>query len=173
MTDECIILTENGIQKANSLHRVTPEEKFLVSELEKARDFSSNDVAENMKSAIETRQDQARSSMISPMVESFGSTVLLYAAPSSKDEATSCSLHVIDGINVVTALVPEEDVWQIEETKTCAREIQFQDGEQESVAIEDREDPIVSKTINVCETRTGETRLRRNAEKKSQRGARV
>ena len=24
MTDECIILTENGIQKAKSLHRVTP-----------------------------------------------------------------------------------------------------------------------------------------------------
>ena len=36
------------------------------------------------------------------------------------------------------------------------REIQFQDGEQESVAIVNREDPSVSKTINVCETRTGE-----------------
>ena len=31
MTVECIILTENGIQKAKSLHRVTPKEKFLVS----------------------------------------------------------------------------------------------------------------------------------------------
>ena len=38
----------------------------------------------------------------------------------------------------------------------AVREIQFQDGEQESVAIVDREDPSVSKTINVFETRTGE-----------------
>ena len=55
----------------------------------------------------------------------------------------------------MTALVPEKDVWQFEVTKTCKREIQFQDGEQESVAIVNREDPSVSKTINVCETRTG------------------
>ena len=32
----------------------------------------------------------------------------------------------------------------------------FQDGEQESVAIVNREDPSVSKTINVCEARMGE-----------------
>ena len=55
MTDECIILTENGVQKAKSLHRV------LISELEKARAFSWNDVAENLKSAIETHQDQGPS----------------------------------------------------------------------------------------------------------------
>ena len=36
MTDECIVLTENGIQKAKSLHRVTTKEKFLISELEEA-----------------------------------------------------------------------------------------------------------------------------------------
>ena len=58
MTDECIILTENGIQKAKSLHRVTPKEKFLISELEEAREFPWNDVAENLKSAIETSQDR-------------------------------------------------------------------------------------------------------------------
>ena len=58
MTDECTILTENGIQKAKSLHRVTTKEKFLISELEEAREFPWNDVAENLKSAIETRQDQ-------------------------------------------------------------------------------------------------------------------
>ena len=57
-TDECIVLTENGIQKARSLHRVTPKEKFLISDFEKAREFLWNDVAENLKSAIETRQDQ-------------------------------------------------------------------------------------------------------------------
>ena len=61
MTDECIILTENGAQKAKSLHRVTPKEKFLISELEKAREFLLNDVAENLKSAIETHQDQGPS----------------------------------------------------------------------------------------------------------------
>ena len=58
MTDECIILTENGIQKAKSSHRATPKEKFLISELENAREFPWNDVAENLKSAIETSQDQ-------------------------------------------------------------------------------------------------------------------
>ena len=61
MTDECIILSENGVQKAKSLHRVTPKEKLLISELEKAREFPWNDVAENSKSAIETRQDQGSS----------------------------------------------------------------------------------------------------------------
>ena len=55
MSDECIILTENGVLKAKSLHRVPTEEKFLISELEKAREFPWNDVAENLKSAIETR----------------------------------------------------------------------------------------------------------------------
>ena len=47
-------------------------------------------------------------------------------------------------------------MWQFEVTKTCAREIQFQYGEQESVAIVNREDPSVSKTINVYEARMGE-----------------
>ena len=65
------------------------------------------------------------------MMERLGSTVLLDPVPSSKDEMTTSSLHAIDGIDVVTTLVPKEDVWQFEVTKTCAREIQFQDGEQE------------------------------------------
>ena len=296
MTSVFILSTENGIQKARLLHRVTPKEKFLIRELEKARKFHWNDVAENLKSAIETSQDQDSSrhrrmcltikivmrigatagcsgcagsrshtgacqvrsrrtladakesessravgagvgsiakmtvelqqptavmqqepspssssrptapmqeptqniqneQMDSPMEmgaqehreqrrvrlnetlssemskrpggESKVSTsindrandgmiVLLDPVPSSKDEMTTGSLYAIDGIDVVTALVPEEDVWQFEVTKTCAREIQFQDGEQESIAIVNREDPSVSKTINVCETRTGE-----------------
>ena len=58
MTDECIILTENGIQKAKSLHHLTLKEKFLISELEEVREFPWNNVAENLKSAIDTRQDQ-------------------------------------------------------------------------------------------------------------------
>ena len=60
MIGECI-LTENGVQKATSLHRVTPKEKFLVSELRKARESPWNDVTENLKSAIETHQDQGPS----------------------------------------------------------------------------------------------------------------
>ena len=60
-TDECIIPTENGVQKAKSLHHVTLKEKFLISELEKARKFPWNDVAENLKSAIDTHQDQGPS----------------------------------------------------------------------------------------------------------------
>ena len=90
------------------------------------------------------------------MMESFGLIVLLEPTPVSKYETTTGSLHAINGIDVAAALVPEEDVWQFEVMKTCAREIQFQDGEQESVAIVDREDRSVSKTINVCEARTGE-----------------
>ena len=53
-----------------------------------------------------------RPSMIAPMIERLGSTVLPDPAPSSKDKTTTGSLHAIDGIDVVTALVPEEDVWQ-------------------------------------------------------------
>ena len=37
LTDEHIILTENGVQKARSLHRVPPEERFVISELKKVR----------------------------------------------------------------------------------------------------------------------------------------
>ena len=61
MTDECILPTVNGVQKAKSLHRVTPKEKFLINELEEARKFPWIDVAENLKSAIVTHQDQGSS----------------------------------------------------------------------------------------------------------------
>ena len=80
----------------------------------------------------------AHPSMIAPMMERLGSTVLLVPAPSSKDETTTGSLYANGGIDVVTALVPEEDVWQFEVTKTCERENQFQDREQESVAVAKR-----------------------------------
>ena len=36
MTDECVLLTEIEVQKAKSLYRVTPKEKFWISELETA-----------------------------------------------------------------------------------------------------------------------------------------
>ena len=46
-----------------------------------------------------------RSSMITPMMERLGSAVLLDPVPSSKEETTTGSLHAIDGVDVVTALV--------------------------------------------------------------------
>ena len=42
-------------------------------------------------------------------------------------------LYVIDGIDIVATLVPEEEVWQFEATETCTTETQMQDGEQESI----------------------------------------
>ena len=293
MTDECVVLTENGVQKAKSLHRVTPKEKFLITELEKAREFPWNDVAENLKSATETHLDQGPGSwwgleqhldavpdrdftrkhvgcdreehwltrkkagmrhrseqeldrlqkwqwssnsqqrwcsrnhhhhhlLVLPRRcknrhktfrasrrihrwkwehrtaeskgkrdwmrgyhvkcardrwwrqnqyihqrsrqwwRSLGLIVLLDPAPFSKYETTIGSVHTIDGIDVVAALVPEEDVWQFEVMKTYAKEIQFQDGEQESVAIVDYEDPILQKPS----TSAKQGRVRSSTQKK-------
>ena len=61
MTDEHIILTENGVQKARSLHRVLPEERFVISELKKVRGLPWNGRAENLKSTSVTQQDQGPS----------------------------------------------------------------------------------------------------------------
>ena len=61
MTDEHIILTENGVQKARSLHRVPPEERFVISELKKMRGLPWNGRAENLKATIVTQQDQGPS----------------------------------------------------------------------------------------------------------------
>ena len=61
MTDEHIILTENGVQKARSLHRVPPEERFVISELKKVRGLPWNGRAEKLKATIVTQQDQGPS----------------------------------------------------------------------------------------------------------------
>ena len=61
MTDEHISLTENGAQKARSLHRVPPEERFVISELQKVRGLPWNGGAENLKATIVTQQDQGPS----------------------------------------------------------------------------------------------------------------
>ena len=71
--------------------------------------------------------------MIVPTAEGSGTVVLSTPASSSKDEMTIGGLYVIDGIDVVATLVPEEDVWQFEATETCTTETQMQDREQESV----------------------------------------
>ena len=49
---------ENGVQKARSLHRVPPEERFVISELRKMRGLPWNGRAENLKATIVTQQDQ-------------------------------------------------------------------------------------------------------------------
>ena len=48
MTDEHTIFSENGVHKARSLHRVPPEERFVVSELKKVRGLLWNGRAENL-----------------------------------------------------------------------------------------------------------------------------
>ena len=98
MTDECIILTENGVQKVKSLHRVTPTEKFLTSELEKARESPWNDVAENLKSAIETRQDQGPSGhrrvcLTIKIVMRIGATPGCSGCPGSRSHTEACRVR--------------------------------------------------------------------------------
>ena len=61
MTAEHITLTESGVQKARPLHRVPPEERFVISELKKVRGLPWNGRAENLKATIVTQQDQGPS----------------------------------------------------------------------------------------------------------------
>ena len=61
MTDEHTTLTENGVQNARSLHRVPPEETFVISELKKVRGLPWNGRAETLKATIVTQQDQGPS----------------------------------------------------------------------------------------------------------------
>ena len=56
--------------------------------------------------------------MILPTAEGSGTVVLSAPASSSKDEMTIGDLYVIDGIDAVATLVPEEDVWHFEITET-------------------------------------------------------
>ena len=49
------------VQKARSLHRVPPEERFVISELKKVRGLPWNGRAANLKATIVTQQDQAPS----------------------------------------------------------------------------------------------------------------
>ena len=65
-------------------------------------------------------------------------------------------LYVIDGIDVVATLVPEEDVWQFEATEACTTETHMQDREQESIAVVDYEDPSTTEAIEAYDARTSE-----------------
>ena len=93
--------------------------------------------------------------MIVPTAEGSETVVLSAPASPNKDEMTMGGLYVIDGIDVVATLVPEEDVWQFEATETCTAETQMQDREQESVAVVDYEDPSATEAIEAY-ARTGE-----------------
>ena len=94
--------------------------------------------------------------MIAPMTEGSGTVVLSAPVSSSKDEMTIGGLYVIDGIDVVATLVPEEDVLQFEATEACTTETQMQDREQESIAVVDNEDPSTTEAIEANDARTGE-----------------
>ena len=69
----------------------------------------------------------ASSPKIVPTAEGSGTVVLSTPPSSSKDEMTIGGLYVIDGIDVVATLVPEEDMWQFEATEACTIETQMQD----------------------------------------------
>ena len=56
--DEHIILTESVVQKARSLHRVSPEERFVEGEVKKVRGLPWNGMAETLKATVVTQQDQ-------------------------------------------------------------------------------------------------------------------
>ena len=94
--------------------------------------------------------------MIVPTAEGSGTVILSTPASSSKDEMTIGGLYVIDRIDVVATLAPEEDVWQFEAPETCTTETQMQDGEQESIAVVHCEDPAAPEAIEAYDARTGE-----------------
>ena len=71
----------------------------------------SHTEAYRVRSGKTLADEPAHSPTIPPMTERLGSTVLFGPVPPSKDETTTGSLYVIDGIDVMTALVQEEDVW--------------------------------------------------------------
>ena len=98
----------------------------------------------------------ASSPMIVPTAEGSGPVILSASASSSEDELTIGGLHVIDQIDAVATLVPEEDVWQFEATDTCTTETRMQHREQESIAAVDNQDPSATESIEACEARTGE-----------------
>ena len=47
-------------------------------------------------------------------------------------------------------------MWQFEATETCTTETQMQDGEQESIAVVDYEDPSATEADEAHDARTGE-----------------
>ena len=91
-----------------------------------------------------------------PTAEGSGTIVLSASASSSKDEMTVGGLYVIDGIDVVAALLPEEDAWHFEAAQTCTTETQLRDREQESIAVVNFEDPSTSETIEAHDASKGE-----------------
>ena len=63
-------------------------------------------------------------------------------------------LYVIDGIDVVATLVPEESV-AVRGTEACTTETQMQDREQDSIAVVDYEGPS-TEAVEAYDARTGE-----------------
>ena len=79
MTDEHIILTERGVQKASSLYRVPLEERHVISEFKIVRGLPWNDRAETLKATIVTQQDRGPTGhrcvyLTTKVVARFGAT---------------------------------------------------------------------------------------------------
>ena len=103
--------------------------------------------------------------MIVPTAEGSGTVVLSTPASSSKDEMTTGGLYVIDGIDVVATLVLEEDVWQFEATETCTTETQMQDGEQDTIAVVDYEDPSATEATEAYDARQVKNSIQKKCER--------
>ena len=74
----------------------------------------------------------------------------------------------------MATLVPEENVWQLEATETCTAETRMQDGELESIAVVDYEDPSATEAIEAYDARTGEKLDSEEVRKgRAKRGSRV
>ena len=73
------LLRGKGVRKARSVHRVPPEERFVVTELKKVRGLPWNDVAQSVKATIVTHQDQSppghrRAYLTTKVMAKFGAT---------------------------------------------------------------------------------------------------
>ena len=104
--------TQN-LQNEQLVHRWRWEHKNTESAREPSESPSS-EISE--RPVVKARP--ASPPTVVPTAEGSGTIVLSAAASSSKDEMMTGGLSVIDGIDVVATLVPEEDVWQFAATET-------------------------------------------------------
>ena len=120
--------------RSQRLHRADANKKPS----ERADGFTDGSTrTQSAKVRVQAGRQQVKSLEVATndRVDGEGSGTIVLSAPvsSSKDEMTIGGLYVVDGIDVLATLVPEEDVWQSEATEACTTETQMQDREQESI----------------------------------------
>ena len=79
LTDEHLILTENGVKKARSVRRVPVDLRCAMSELKKVKGLPWNGAAENLQAPIISQQDQGPSGhrrlyLTRAIVQKYGAT---------------------------------------------------------------------------------------------------